>query len=100
MMADPWPWLVVLALAALTFSMRVGGWLAARAMGVSPLMDRVLRAAPGNLFIAVAAVAVVKGGAPIAAGSVATVLAMHLTAREWVALPVGAAVAAAVAAFA
>ena len=63
-------------------------------MGVSPLMDRVLRAAPGNLFIAVAAVAVVKGGLPIAAGSVATVLAMHLTGREWVALPVGAAAAA------
>lgn len=93
-MADPWPWLVVLALAALTFSMRVAGWLAARIMGVSPLMDRVLRAAPGNLFIAVAAVAILKGGAPIAAGSIATVAAMHLTGREWVALPLGAAVAA------
>ncbi len=94
-MSDPWPWLVVLALAALTFSMRVGGWLAARAMGVSPLMDRVLRAAPGNLFVAVAAVAVVKGGLPVAAGCVATMAAMHLTGREWVALPVGAAAAAA-----
>lgn len=93
-MHDLWPYVVVVALALLTYLMRVGGYLLANVVGISPTTDRLLRLAPGNLFVAVATVAAAKGGVPIVAGSIGTMLTMKLTGREWLALPAGALAAA------
>jgi uncharacterized membrane protein len=83
---DLWPYAVVFALAVLTYLMRVGGYLLANVMGISPTADRLLRLAPGNLFVAVVTAAAAKGGVPIIAGSIGTMLMMKLTRREWLAL--------------
>lgn len=88
------PYAVVITLAVLTYLMRVGGYLLANIMGISPTADRLLRLAPGNLFVAVATAAAAKGGVPIVAGSIGTMLMMKLTGREWIALPAGALAAA------
>lgn len=95
-MDELWAYAVVCALASVTYLLRVGGYLLARITGVSSGTDRLLRLAPGNLFVAVAAVAAVRGGKEIVAGSIATMLTMKLTGREWVALPAGALAAAVV----
>lgn len=88
----------ILAIGAASYAMRAGGFLAA---GLSPkdgLLQRLLRLAPGNLFVAFAAAGMMEGGWPSAVGCLGAVATMLLAKREWAALAVGFALAAVTAA--
>jgi uncharacterized membrane protein len=89
---------VILAVGAASFAMRAGGFLLASVLPHLTLMQRVLRLAPGNLFIAFAAAGVWEGGWASLIGGLAAVTAMALTKREWAALGAGFAAALAAAA--
>jgi branched-subunit amino acid transport protein len=90
-------WGVILALGLATYAMRIGGFLAADAMAPNGLPARLLRLAPGNLFIAFTAAGVYEGGWPSLAGAVAAVGVMAATRRDWAAMLAGFAAAAGVA---
>ena len=90
--------LVVLAVGAASVAMRLGGFLAAGVLPARGVLPRLLRLAPGNLFVAFAAAGVLEAGWPSLAGSVAALAAMALTNREWAALGAGFAVTAVAAA--
>lgn len=76
----------IFAVGAASYAMRIGGFLAATILPKSGLLPRVLRLAPGNLFIAFAATGVVHGGWPTLAGCVGAIATMAATKREWAAL--------------
>ena len=80
---------VILAVGAASYAMRAGGFLAASALPQSGLLPRLLRLAPGNLFIAFAAAGVLQGGWPSLAGCIGAVATMAATNREWAALGAG-----------
>jgi branched-subunit amino acid transport protein len=80
---------VIFTVGAVSYALRAGGFLAAGAMPQSGVVPRLLRLAPGNLFVAFAAAGISAGGLPALLASVATVGAMAATGREWVALLVG-----------
>ena len=84
----------VLAVGAVTYAMRSGGFLAASAMPQHGLLPRLLRLAPGNLFVAFAAAGILEGGWPSLAGCLGAVTVMAITKREWAALGAGFAAAA------
>jgi uncharacterized membrane protein len=80
---------VILAVGAASYALRAGGFLLASALPRLGLMQRLLRLAPGNLFIAFAAANAWEGGWPSLIGGLAAVAAMAVTKREWAALAVG-----------
>jgi uncharacterized membrane protein len=84
----------LLAVAAVTYAMRSGGFLAAGAMPQHGLLPRLLRLAPGNLFVAFAAAGILEGGWPSLAGCLGAVTVMAVSKREWAALGAGFAAAA------
>jgi hypothetical protein len=84
----------IFAVGAASYAMRSAGYLAATALPKSGLLPRMLRLAPGNLFIAFAATGVVHGGWPALAGCVGAIATMAVTQREWAALGGGFAAAA------
>ncbi len=90
----------ILALGAVSFALRAGGFLAAGAMPQAGLLPRLLRLAPGNLCVAFGAAGVLEGGWPHMAGCAAAVAGMAASGREWVSLGAGFAAAALVAAVA
>ncbi len=73
---------VVLAVGAASYAMRAGGFLAASALPQSGLLPRLLRLAPGNLFVAFAAAGILQGGWPSLVGCVGAVTTMAATNRE------------------
>jgi uncharacterized membrane protein len=91
---DPGLLALLLALALGAYATRIGGYLAARVLGLGPRGVRVVRLTTGNLLCAVGAVGVAQLGWPGLAAAGATVAAMAATGREWLALPLGAGVAA------
>ena len=80
---------VILAVGAASYAMRAGGFLMASALPRLNLIERLLRLAPGNLFIAFAAASVWEGGWPSLIGGLTAVTAMAATKREWAALGAG-----------
>lgn len=85
-------WLVyaaILAVGLAAYAMRAGGFLAIGAMPQTGLIPRLLRLAPGNLFVAFAAAGVLDGGWPCLVGIAAAVAAMAVTRKEWAALAAG-----------
>lgn len=84
----------LLAAGAVTYAMRGGGFLLAGALPREGLLPRLLRLAPGNLFVAFAAAGVLEGGWPSLAGCLGAVIAMTVTKREWAASGAGFAAAA------
>ena len=84
----------ILAVGAASYAMRSTGYLAATLLPRSGLLPRILRLAPGNLFIAFAATNIAHGGWPTLAGCVGAITTMWITKREWAALGGGFAAAA------
>jgi uncharacterized membrane protein len=84
----------LLAVGAVTYAMRGGGFLIAGALPRQGLLPRLLRLAPGNLFVAFTAAGILEGGWPSLAGCLGAVTAMAATRREWAALGAGFAAAA------
>lgn len=76
----------ILAVGAASYAMRSAGYLAATLLPKTGLLPRILRLAPGNLFIAFAATNIVHGGWPTLAGCVGAIATMWITKREWAAL--------------
>lgn len=81
-------------IAATSYAMRAGGFLVAGTMPAAGPMQRFLRLAPGNLFIAFIAAGCLSGGTPNIAGSLAALATMAVTRQAWAALISGFAAAA------
>lgn len=80
---------VIFAVGTASYAMRAGGFLAASALPQDGLLPRLLRLAPGNLFVAFAAAGVLEGGWPSLIGCLGAVATMAATKREWAALGAG-----------
>jgi branched-subunit amino acid transport protein len=80
---------VVFAVGAASYTMRTAGFLAAGALPQDGLWPRLLRLAPGNLFVAFAAAGILEGGWVSLVGCLGAVATMTVTKREWAALGVG-----------
>ena len=98
-MPDPHILAVILAVGAASYAMRAGGFIAASVMPEAGLLPRLLRLAPGNLFVAFAASGILQGGWPSLAGCLGAVAMMAATKREWAALGAGFGAAALASAF-
>jgi len=81
-----------------SYALRAGGFLAAAVLPAAGPLQRFLRLAPGNLFVAFVAAGCLEGGRPNIAGSVLALATMAITRREWAALIAGFVAAAATAA--
>ena len=96
-------WRIFAAIACIgltSYAMRAGGFLAAGLLPAAGPVQRFLRLAPGNLFVAFVAAGCLGGGAPNIAGSLLALATMAITRREWAALIAGFAAAAVTAAVA
>ena len=82
-------YLAILGVGLAAYAMRAGGFLAIGAMPQTGLVPRLLRLAPGNLFVAFAAAGILEGGWPTLIGCVAAIAAMAATRKEWAALAAG-----------
>ena len=71
------------------YALRAGGFLAAGMMPASGPVQRFLRLAPENLFVAFVAAGCLQGGVPNIAGAISALVAMAVTRREWAALLAG-----------
>ena len=80
---------VILIVGAASYGLRAGGFLIAGALPRFMLLQRLLRLAPGNLFVAFAAANAWEGGWPSLFGGFAALGAMAVTKREWAALGAG-----------
>jgi uncharacterized membrane protein len=81
-----------------SYALRSGGFLAAGLIQENGVVAKLLRLAPGNLFIAFVAAACVEGGLVTIAGCASAFGVMALCRKEWAALGAGFATAALVAA--
>lgn len=97
-MSDWRIYLAILAVGAAAYAMRAGGFLVMGALPQTGLLPRLLRLAPGNLFVGFSVAGILEGGWPSLAGSLAAVAAMAFTRKEWAALAAGFAAAATTAA--
>ena|SRR5437762_956045 len=88
----------ILALGLASYAMRAVGFMAAGSLSNEGTASRLLRLAPGNLFVAFAAAGCLEGGWPSLAGSLVALATMAVTKKEWAALGAGFAAAAAAAA--
>ena len=86
--------LIICVLGCVSYSLRAGGYIAASLFPANGTWARILKLAPGNLFVAFTAVGLWHSGWPALAGSLCTLVTMKLTQREWAALGVGFAVVA------
>ena len=71
------------------YMLRTGGFLAAGLMPENGPVQRFLRLAPANLFVAFIAASCFAGGITNALGSTAALVTMLITKRQWAALMVG-----------
>lgn len=85
-------WRVLLAISAVgaaSYAMRIGGYLAAGSVRETSLPSRLLRLAPGNLFVAFVVAGCLHGGLPSLVGAAAALGTMVACKREWAALAAG-----------
>src|SRR5690349_3693633 len=88
-MPEPQILAVIFVVGAASYAMRTGGFLAASALPRGGVLPRLLRLAPGNLFIAFAAAGILEGGWPSFVGCFGAIAMMAATNREWAALGAG-----------
>ena len=79
----------IMAVGIASYAMRTGGFLAAGFVPEQSLVARLLRLAPGNLFVAFTAAGCLEGGWPSFVGSLAALATMAVTGKEWAALAAG-----------
>ncbi|HEY4163281.1 MAG TPA: AzlD domain-containing protein [Dongiaceae bacterium] len=89
----------IFAVGLTSYAMRAGGFVIAGAVSDKGSLSRLLRLAPGNLFVAFAAAGCLEGGLTSLVGSISAFAAMVITKREWAALAAGFAAAAIFVAF-
>lgn len=94
-------WIVlaaIFAIGAVSYLMRVGGYLTASAFHPNGRMARLVKLAPANMLVAFVAAGIIDGGPPYLAGCVAAAAVMAILRQEWLALGAGFAAAASVSA--
>ena len=84
----------IAAVGAVSFLMRIGGFLAATGLAPDSTLARIIKLAPGNLLVAFVAAGVLEGGWPSLAGAFFAAGIMALTRKEWAGLSAGFAAAA------
>jgi len=84
----------IVAVGAVSFLMRIGGFLAAGGLAPDSKLARIIKLAPGNLLVAFVAAGVLEGGWPSLAGALFAAGVMAVTRKEWAALSAGFAAAA------
>jgi hypothetical protein len=87
----------ILALGSVSYAMRVAGFMVSGSLSDEGLLSKVLRLAPGNLFVAFAAAGCSEGGWPSLVGCLLALATMVVAKKEWAALGVAFAAAAAMA---
>ncbi|MFI4987692.1 MAG: AzlD domain-containing protein [Alphaproteobacteria bacterium] len=85
------PLVAIACIGMVIYATRLGGFVAARWVPHDSLAARLLRLAPGNLFVAFGIAETLQGGWSYGLGSLAAMAAMVVTSREWAALAAGAA---------
>lgn len=81
--------LIICVLGCVSYSLRAGGYLAASLFPGNGIRARILKLAPGNLFVAFTAAGLWHSGWPVVTGTLCTLVTMKITQREWAALGVG-----------
>jgi uncharacterized membrane protein len=91
-MPDAWQWRwesawpAILAMAGVTYLIRVSGyWLMGR-VPLGPRMTRALDALPGSIFVAAVAPIALKAGPPGLAAALVSGLTMLTLKRDWAAI--------------
>jgi len=79
----------ILILGLTCYAMRAGGYVLASSLRDDGFVARFLRLAPGNLFIAFIVAGCLSGGVAGLVGTLAALVTMAITTREWAALGVG-----------
>jgi uncharacterized membrane protein len=79
----------ILVLGLVSYALRSGGFVAAGLTRKDGFITKLLRLAPGNLFIAAVAAACFSGGWPSTIGIAAALAGIVATRKEWVALAAG-----------
>jgi uncharacterized membrane protein len=95
-------WIVlgaIFAIGAVSYLMRVGGYLTASAFSPNGKMARLVKLAPSNMLVAFVAAGILDGGPPYLAGCVAAAMVMATLRQEWLALGAGFGAAALVSTF-
>ncbi len=90
MRLDPWVLATIVAMAAVTYLNRAGGYWLFRAFTPPPLVRELQAYVPGALFVSYVVPKLVGGGAQEWAGAAATVAAMAWTGNLGVAIVAGA----------
>jgi hypothetical protein len=98
MMPDLETVIAIMAIGAASIAMRLIGYLAAGAVPTTHAAARIIRLAPGNLSVAFVALGCLQGGWPGLTGSGVALASAVVSKRQWVALALGFAAAALVAA--
>jgi hypothetical protein len=88
-MPEWWTLAAIFAVGAASYAMRAGGFLAASVLPQHGLLPRLIRLAPGNLFVAFAAAGIFDGGWPSLIGCCGGIAMMAVPKREWAALGAG-----------
>jgi uncharacterized membrane protein len=87
----------IAVIALVAFAMRCGGYIVINLLPIGRRTRKALKLAPGHLFTAFMAAAVVQGGLPYLAGVIVTVGTMAATSKDWLAMLSGGVAASAIA---
>lgn len=90
-------WIVlaaIFAIGAVSYLMRVGGYLTAGTFHPNGKMARLVKLAPSNMLVAFVAAGIHDGGTPYLAGCIAAAAVVATLRQEWLALGAGFAAAA------
>ena len=83
------PYLVILAMAAVTYFCRASGALLISRVRITPRVERALRALPGSIVVATVLPIAAQSGLPAFAGLSASLTMMSVTRNELAALVAG-----------
>jgi len=81
--------ILIVVLGITSYAMRAGGYLLARFIRDDGNFARLLRLAPGNLFVAFVSAGCLSGGRPMLIGGGVALATMAITTREWAAVGAG-----------
>ncbi|MEJ1157663.1 AzlD family protein [Prosthecomicrobium sp. N25] len=87
-------WLVILAMAAVTYGLRAGGYLVMGRVTLTPPVRRALEALPGAILIATVAPVALRGGGVALAALAVTAAVMALSRKDTLAVAAAVGVAA------
>jgi uncharacterized membrane protein len=80
---------LIVALGITSYAMRAGGYVLARSIRDDGNFARLLRLAPGNLFVAFVSAGCLGGGSAMLIGGGVALATMAVTTREWAAVGAG-----------